>query len=313
MTRPSNQQFTVSSALMAVAIAYQNPDVALIADEVLPRVRASMKFSWQKYGEAEDFTIPDTRVGRRSAPNQVELNGEDQEDKCDDFGIDIPLDNPTIKEAEKEGWDPKKRAVARATNIVQLDREIRVADLVQNSANYHVDHKRVLAGTDQFDDAGSNPIDLLLEMLDECWMRPNQLVFGNHVWRVVRQHPKVVKAVHGNSGDSGVVARQAVAELLEVQRVLVGASRVNIKRPGEGPVLARAWGDVVAGQFIDHSIDTTGGVTFGFTADPKKKVAGTLDVDMGLHGGVLVRSGESVKELIVANRAGFLLEDVLGG
>ena len=35
--------------------------------------------------------------------------------------------------------------------------------------------------------------------------------------------------------------------------------------------------------------------------------SGTLTVDMGLTGGVKVRSGESVRELIVARRAGFLI------
>ena len=311
MANPSNRQFTTKPSLMAIAINYDNPDYVLIADEVLPRVTGGENFSWQTYNEAENFTMPDTRIGRRSAPNQVELAGEEKEDKVEDFGIDIPLDNRTIKEAEKNGWDPEKRAVGRATGIVQLGREIRVANMVQSSANYHSDHRRILAGTDQFDHASSNPVDLLLEMLDDCWMRPNQITFGNHVWRVIRQHPKVVKAVHGNSGDSGVVARQAVAELLEVQKILVGASRVNIKKPGEAAVIARVYSDVVIGQFIDHSADTTGGVTHGFTVDPGMKVAGTLDVDMGLHGGVLVRSGESVKECMVAVRAGFLLEDAL--
>jgi hypothetical protein len=311
MARPNNEQFTPRADLIAVAIGYTNPDISLIADDVLPRVDASYRFDWQSYDEAESFTLPDTRIGRRSAPNQVEIEGTQKTSQVEDFGIDVPLDNPTIKEAEQNGWDPEKRATMRATNIVLLDREVRVANKVTDPANYHADHRRVLAGTDQFDHADSDPVDLLLEMLDECWMRPNQLVFGNNVWRKFRQNPKVIKAINANSGDSGVARREDVAELLEVQRILVGSARVNIKKPGENPVIARTWGNVVAGQFIDSTADTTGGITFGFTAQNGQKVAGTKQADMGLHGGKLVRSGESVKELIVANRAGFLLEDVL--
>ena len=39
----------------------------------------------------------------------------------------------------------------------------------------------------------------------------------------------------------------------------------------------------------------------------KTVTAGTKTVDMGLDGGQLVRSGERVRELIVARRAGFLI------
>ncbi len=311
MPRPNDQQFAVDEKLTAIAIGYSNPDYELIADDVLPRVNTGRKFRWHTYNEEEMFTVPDTRVGRRSAPNQVEIEGEEQNSEVEDFGIDVPLDNTTIMEAEENGWDPEARATMRATSIVMLGREVRVANKVTDKANYHADHYRALAGSDQFDHADSDPIDLLLEVMDGCWMKPNQIVFGNNVWRVFRQHSKVVKAVQSNSGDSGVVARQAVADLLEVRRVLVGAARVNIKKPGENPVVNRTWADIVAGQFIDSTADTSGGITFGFTAQNGEKVAGTMDADMGLRGGRLVRAGESVKEEIVAKRAGFLLEDVL--
>lgn len=314
MAKLSNQQFTSTPKLIAVAIAYTNPDHVLIADDVLPRVQVGDEdFKYQTYNEAENFTLPDTRVGRRSAPNQVEIEGDDKTSSVEDFGIDVPLDNKTIKQAEKAGWDPEAKAVGRATNIIRLDREVRVANLVQDAANYHDDHKAILAGSDQFDHADNEILNLLLTMIDECWMRPNQIVFGNNVWRVIRQDPKIVKAIHGNSGDSGAISQMQMAELLEIPRILIGSARVNISRPGEAVSITRTWGDVVAAQFIDREADNNGGITFGFTAEHGEKVAGTSDVDMGLRGGRLVRSGESVKECIVANRAGFLLEDVLGG
>ncbi|MEH6740509.1 MAG: capsid protein, partial [Sulfitobacter sp.] len=99
---------------------------------------------------------------------------------------------------------------------------------------------------------------------------------------------------------------------LEVQRVHVGAGRINIKRPGENAELNRVWGNMVAGQFIDRTADTQGGLTFGFTAQHGKKVAGTMPANMGLRGGILVRSGETLVEKIVANRAGFLLQNAVG-
>lgn len=310
--KQNNEQFSIVPRLTAIAIAYKNPDYSLIADQVLPRINAgAYDFRWHKYDEAEMFSVPDTRIGRRSAPNQVELEGSEETSSCEDFGIDVPLDSVSEDKAKKNGWDPEARATERSTNIVVLDREIRVARVVSDPANYHDDQKLTLAGADKFSDPASDPIDVLETMLDEAWIRPNQLTFGHTAWRVFRQHPKIVKAINRNDGDSGLVSRQAVADLFEVQRILVGQSRVNIKRPGQQAVLNRVWPDIITGQFIDRTADTTGGVTFGFTAQHGGRVAGTKPADMGLRGGKLVRAGESVKELIVARRAGFLIEGVV--
>ncbi len=308
----ATDQFVENPQLTAIAIGYRNPDVALIADDVLPRQAApGLNFRWQDYNEADNFTVPKTKVGRRSQPNRVEIEGTERSASCEDFGIDIPLDNPTIDEAKKNKRDIKGQATERATNIVMLDREIRVAGLISNPASYHADHVEALSGGDMFDDPASDPLTAIEDMLATCWMRPNQLAFGHTSWMAIRKHPKVVSAVLGNSGKEGRVTRQQVADLLEVNRIVVGAGRVNVARPGEAPVLERVWGNVIAGQFVDRTANTTGGITFGYTATHGKKIAGTLGANIGVRGGVLVRSAETIKELIVANRAGFLLQNVV--
>lgn len=307
----ATDQFTESPSLTAVAIAYRNPDYALIADQVLPRVQSSGSFKYQVYDEAEAFTLPDTRVGRRSAPNQVEIEGTEKDGSTEEYGIDVPLDNKTITEANKNGWNPEKRATERATDIVLLDREVRTAGLIKDPNNYHSDHVEALSGSDLFSDPASDPTSIIEDLMATCWQRPNQITFSFGAWMAYRKHPKVVKAVHGNSGDQGRATRQQVADLLEVKRILVGESRVNINRPGESPVLARVWDNIVSGQFINKTADTSGGMTFGYTAQNGGKVAGTLAANMGLRGGKLVRSGEDLRELIVARRAGFLIQNAV--
>lgn len=310
----ATDQFTESPVLTAIAIGYRNPDQVMIADEVLPRIPAPARnFKWQSYSEAEAFTVPDTRVGRRGTPNRVEIEGTELSASCDDFGIDVPLDNATIDEAQKNGFDPKNKATERATDIVMLDREARVAAQVIDPNNYHADHVEALSGADLFSDPASDPITIIEDLLNTCWARPNQVTFGHTSWQAFRRHPKVVKAVHGNSGDQGRATAAQIAELLEVKRILVGASRINIKKPGENPVLERVWDNTVSGQFIDRTADTTGGLTFGYTAQLGTKIAGTLPANMGIRGGVLVRSAETLVEKIVANRAGFLIQNAVAG
>jgi hypothetical protein len=304
-----NQQFEVNPIQTAIAIAYKNPDYTLIADEVLPRITVGAQdFTYFSYAETEMFNVPDTRVGRRSAPNQVEISGALTPAATEDYGIDIPLDNATIKRAELAGYDPRKQATERATNIVLLDREVRVAKLVTDASKYDAEQKLAASSTAFFDAVNGDPVGNVSAMLESTWMRPNQLTFGHSAWTAFRKHPKVLKAIRGNDGGEGLASRQAVAALFEVQRVLVGEARVNIAKPGLVPSLSRTWGNVISGQFIDRSVTAeTGGLTFGMTAQFGTRIAGSLMANMGLQGGELQRAGEMVRELIVARRAGFLI------
>ena len=53
--------------MTAVAVRYRN--TRFIADQVSPRLPVGTQtFKYWQHAMAEDFTIPDTRVGRRSAP-----------------------------------------------------------------------------------------------------------------------------------------------------------------------------------------------------------------------------------------------------
>ena len=65
------------------------------------------------------------------------------------------------------------------------------------------------------------------------------------VWTALRQHPKIVEAVAATgAGDqaSGIVMKEAVAELFEVDRVLVGMAWYQSAKRGQADAFARLWG-----------------------------------------------------------------------
>ena len=63
--------FVIQPHLTAIAIAYQNG--RMIADAVLPRVPVpGSTFKYTVYDKRDTFTIPDTKVGRTSRPNEVD-------------------------------------------------------------------------------------------------------------------------------------------------------------------------------------------------------------------------------------------------
>jgi len=308
--------FPIDPVLTGIAIAYKNPEVSYIADQVLPRLGAPLtrrEFSYIKTNVGEGYTVPDTRVGRKARPNEVEFSGTEVEDKVNDYGLDDPIPQDDINNAP-QGFDLRNYSVGMLMNLIMLDREVRVAGTVFAAATYPAANKVTLSGTSQWSDyTNSNPLTAITAALDIPTVRPNVIVLGQAVWTKVRSHPKIVAGVLGNDGTSGAVRRQQVAELLEVDEILVGQSFINSAKKGQAATMARVWGKHCA--MIHRRTRTFGDEptpTFGFTAQYGTRVAGSEpDSKIGLRGGERVRAGESVKEVIADNSAAYFFENAI--
>jgi len=306
--------FPVSARLTAIALAYRNPDVALIADDVLPRTPTAEEFRWLKYDLAQGFTVPDTRVGRKSMPNQVDFQATDETSRVEDHGLDdwVPNRDIEIAAAQGEGIDPEGMATQYLSNLVQLAREQRVAALVHNSASYPVAQVSTLSGTSQWSHADSDPTVAISNALDVPVMRPNIGAIGQQAWTVLRRHPKLVQAVKGTNQGAGQITRQEFCDFFEIQQLNVGASFVNSAKRGQTASLARVWGKHLSLIYRDRAAGPQAGVTFGFTAQFGDKIAGSLaDERVGLTGSTLVRSGERVKEIVCAPDVGFFFQNAV--
>lgn len=306
-----NAPFAIDPHLQSIAIAYRNE--ALIADRVLPYVPVGkQEFRYLEHTLGEHYTIPDTKVGRKSNPNEVEFTASEKTAATEDHALDDFVPQNDIDNAPAN-YDPRERAVTGTMDLVLLGHEKRTADLVFNAASYNAANKVTLAGTDQWSDfANSDPVEDIMAGLDACLMRPNVGVFGAEVWTKLRQHPAIIKAINANSGDSGVASRQAVAQLFELEEILVGRSRLNTANKGQAVSLGRVWGKHASFIYRNEQADSRGGLTFGYTGRWGDRIAGTIEEQKrGMRGGITVRSGESVKELVVADRAGYLIQNAI--
>lgn len=303
--------FPVNPTLTAIAIAYRNPDLTLIADDVLPRTPTGQEFKWLEYDLAQGFTIPDTLVGRKSQPNQVDFSAIERSDRVVDHGLDDYVPNEDI-EADNQGVDPLGTATAYLTGLVNLGRERRVANLVFNPASYAAPNILTLSGASQWSDPSSDPVDGIGDALDTPIIRPNIAIFGQRTWSKLRRNPKIVNAIKGGTTTAGMVSRAEFAELFELQDVFIGASMANTAKRGQPANLQRLWGNHASFIYRDRAAGPQAGVTFGFTAQWGNKVAGNIDEPkVGLGGSQLVRSGERVKELVCAKDVGFHFQNAV--
>ncbi|MCX7258001.1 MAG: phage capsid protein, partial [Polaromonas sp.] len=310
--------FPVNPELTAVAIGYKNREIYLIADTVLPRIITPMKFAYTKYTQADGYTVPSTRVGRKSEPTMVDFGGTLVNDECVDWGLDDLLPN-----SETEAWNampkpatavsPEAKSTSLLSGLVMLDREIRVAATVFSAATYLAGNQATLSGTSQWSDfANSNPLDALLAALDVPLFRPNTVVLGQAVWTKLRQHPRVIQAANASAQTGGAITRQQLADILEVRDVVVGTGFVNTARKGQTAAFSRVWGKHCALLYIGADLANADQPCFGFTAQFGTRIAGSIPAPTkGLRGGQIIRVGESVKEVISAPDAAYYFQNAV--
>lgn len=309
--------FAVNPELTAVAIGYKNRDIDMIADTVLPRITTAKKFAYTKYNQADGYTVPSTRVGRKSDPTMVDFGGTLVNDECQDFGLDDLVPNDEVEQWQgmtKPGSavSPLAKSTSLLTGLLLLDREIRVAATVFNASTYTGSNQATLSGTSQWSDfTNSNPLDALLAALDVPLFRPNTLVLGQAAWTKLRQHPRLIQAANASAQTGGAITRQDLADLLEVRDVVVGAGFVNTAKKGQAASFARVWGKHCALLYVGTDLANADQPCFGFTAQWGSRIAMTMESSKGLRGGQQLRVGESVKEVISAADAGYFFQNVV--
>jgi hypothetical protein len=315
-----NFPFPIQQELTAIALAYTNR--SYIADLVLPRTPVpAREFKWLQMNRDEMFTVPDTRVGRKGVPNEVEFGSEEVPSLIKDYGIDVVIPNEDITSAPAS-YNPVGRAVEGITELVALDREKRVADLVFNLNTYPAANRSTLSGASQWSDyTNSDPYTAIMAGLDGMLMRPNTAAIGRLAWSRLRVHPKITAALApssiGNTATSNAqgapASLQAVADLLELDQILVGESWVNTAKPGQTATLSRVWGKHMAFMHLNPIASARGNViSFGYTAEFGNRVSGSIpEPKVGLRGGQRVRVGESVNEIIAASDVGYFFQNVV--
>jgi hypothetical protein len=303
--------FPIDPHLTGISLAYQNE--TLIAEAVLPTVGVSkQEFRWNRYDLRDGFTLPNTLVGRKSEPNKVEFGATEVAGFTKDYGLDDDVPTEDIMNSDVR-HDPLAYATLRVTELIELDREVRVAAKVFDAALYAAGNKQALSGTAQWSDfVNSDPIgnihDLALES-NAVMMRPNVMVMGSEVWMKFARHPKILEAVKSTGGaiNNGIAARSAIAQLFELEEVLVGRARLNTAKKGQPATMSRVWGKSALLFYRNRLATNQAGITLGYSAQWGSRVAGQMpEPNIGLRGAVRVRVGESREEVLAAPDVGFL-------
>jgi hypothetical protein len=309
--------FQVQPRLTQIALAVVPK--GMIADQVLKRVPVpAEQFKYTKFDTKENFTVPDTTIGRTGRANEVEFNSRLVDGSTEDYGLEDPVPLKDLETAQANGAaDPMAIATEKTTNLVDLAREKRVAETVMNLNNYPSNQRATLSGTGQWSHADSDPEYAINTAMDAMLVRPNTLVLGRPVLSWLRRHPKVVAAcfpMGGNAVTGGRASLEALRDLLELEQILVGDVWASTSAKGQAASYGRLWGKDAALLYLTDRITDAMPTepTWGFTAEFGRRQVGTYaDPSRGIKGSEVVKVVEQVRELVVMPEAGHLFKSAV--
>ncbi|MFA6689938.1 MAG: hypothetical protein WCS18_10720 [Sphaerochaetaceae bacterium] len=293
-----------------LVVAYKNK--ALIADQAMPVKQLDgpeLSFKWWKRRLGDAFTAQDTKVGRMSAPNKVYFEGDWESAVAKAFGLETSVMNEDLDQI-KDKTRYLNSALEGLIDRVLLGREVRVAGIVQDAANYESSQVKTCTAEERIG-TNTDVYGMIMQMFEDALVRPNVFGMNSLVYTKLRSDKSIIAAIYPNGNGKGVATKEQLMELFEVDDLIVGKARVNTNRNPKSPSLENCWGNNLWAHYQEPLSSLTDGLAWGMTAQVGDRVAETVeDKDMGLKGGVTIKSGFYQAEVVTAKAAGVLIKGI---
>ncbi len=253
-----------------IFVLYQNREC--IADIVMPVVNASKLSNFiQQVPVAAMQSVANTRIANsRARPNQVQWTVDNSLSyNCLPLGLVDYIPQEILDDADSSALKSTAIYMAILRSFMDLAREVNVAAEVFGSGNYG-SNTVALSGADRWDNPASDPIEQLLTYKESVFSTPNVLVMGGQVWPKLRTNPAVKGYIQSRAGTSaGVIPMQVelatIAELIGVERVVVGRAKYNSAQEGLAVSSDYVWGKSAALLRVEPNPDPLMTETFGYT------------------------------------------------
>lgn len=280
MPQPDVGDVHVNGLLTEMSIAHMNKEEHYVADRLFPLLGVDKQSDiYAKYQRGDFFQgSEDAQAMRellRAPGTRAAVAGytidTSNSFRCDNFAIGVEI--PDELRGNVDGPFKLDTEAAILGTQIQLIRRERAwaADFMKTSV-WGTDKTGTTHYVKWSDYGGSDPFTDLEDGIDEIESqtgeRPNKLAMGAIVWRRLKHHPDLVDRIKGGAttGNPALVTRQLLAQVLEIEEVLVG--RASYKSSVEGAstmVLARIMDDDALLLFANPTpglMTPTGGVSF---------------------------------------------------
>lgn len=238
MPEPATVHF--DAALTNVSLAYRN--AAFVAPEIAPEVpvrrQSNRYFVYDPQREAarstDDYRAPGTEA------TEVDFALSSDAYFCDDHALGAFIPDEERLNADSP-LQPEVDRVEFLTEKILLNQEVNLAALLRDDTAVP---STPLAPGARWDEPDVDPLAAVDTARDAIvsatQMPPNTLVLPYAVYHAVRRNPLVGQRV--SYSRLGVFTPVELAQLFDVERVLVARAVRNTSNPGQAPALENIWG-----------------------------------------------------------------------
>ena len=234
----------IDAALTSVSVAYQNNEfiAELVAPTVPVRKQSDRYFVLDPDHSAQRETLDYRAPGAEAREVDFALSSDSY--YCEDHALET-----AIPDEERDNADlavaPEIDRTEFLTEKILLNREIQLETVLRTS---NAVGEMDIEAPDGWSNVDSNPfVDLdqaRMAVVSGVLRRPNTLVLGYEAFDVLRNHPMVVGRVQHCM--PGVVTTDLLAQLFDLERVVVGRAIKNDAPLGKAPDMKPVWSSAMA-------------------------------------------------------------------
>jgi len=252
---PLHSDVHVDRPLSNFAVQYRNK--AFIGEMVAPFVPVNFKSDeYFTFTKKDSFTVPETIRGPKDTANEVTWSTSTSTYGCVDHALRDFLSDAIVANSDNP-INPRQRTTAFLTDLLLLAYERYVSSLVTTAGNYATAYKTTLSGDDQWDQyATSDPISNVETAKAACFVEPNTMIIGEEPWRKLKHHPQIIDKIKGGAtvGDPAIVRPELVADIFEVERLLIGKAKYNSSNKAKTASYSYVWGKDCVLAYIDPQV-----------------------------------------------------------
>lgn len=245
---PESTQVHIDAALTNLSVAYRNNDY--IANALAPMV--PVRKQSDRYYVYDSAREQQRATGDLRAPgglaNEVDFALSNDRYFCDDHAL-----ASAIPDEERENADPAIQPDIDRTEFltdrILLNQEIALESRLRTDAS--IAQTAVPTG-EEWNDPTSDPVEHIMAacaaVFTQCQKTANVLVLPYSAYEALRVHPAVIDRIRFSS--VGVVTTQLLAQIFDVEQVLVPRCVMNTAAPGQTAVMSPLWGNTAYAMHI---------------------------------------------------------------
>jgi hypothetical protein len=242
MPQPTTSDVHVDAVLTNMSVAYIQNQAHFVAGQVFPTVpveKQSDKYFIYTKGDWFRDEAQLRAPGTESAGSGYTLSTDTY--SADVYAFHKDIDDQTRKNSDSP-LNPDRDATQFVTQRMLMRQEIDWFSTYFTQGVWETDV--ILTGTDQWNDASSDPIDVIetgkATILTDTGLMPNTLTVGYDVHRQLRNHPDIIDRVKYTSG--APIGNSVIADFFGIDRYLVSMGIKNTAAEGVADVMANIAG-----------------------------------------------------------------------